>query len=97
MGSVVEYRCGTCTFSSGRLSVGWGKAGRQRFWGALAHCHDCKKLDVVDLTVRSQDRNGEHRCAQCNAPLKILEGLSVAIPCPRCSTPMQHAPLGTWM
>lgn len=97
MGSVVEYHCAACTFSSGHLSIGWGKAGRQSFWGALARCNPCKKLGVVDLTVRRDDLRDERRCGQCNAPLTILEGISVAVTCPRCNTPMHHASVGTWM
>ena len=96
MGSVVEYRCAACAFTSGQLSVGWGKAGRQSFWGALARCNPCMTLGVVDLIERNSDRS-ERRCGNCNAPLTILEGLSIAVPCPRCNTPMHHAPLGTWM
>jgi hypothetical protein len=30
MGSIVELNCKTCGYSSGNLSVGWGRAGRTR-------------------------------------------------------------------
>jgi hypothetical protein len=95
MGSLVEYRCTTCTFATGQLSVGWGKAGRQKFWGALARCGPCKKIGVVDLGVTHADR--EKRCMDCNGLLTLFEGISVSIPCPRCSTSMHHAALGNWM
>ena len=42
MGSLVVYRCGSCSFATDRLQIGWGKAGRARYWGGLApirHLH----------------------------------------------------------
>jgi hypothetical protein len=95
MGSIVEYRCTACTFATGHLSVGWGKAGRRRFWGGLARCSPCKKIGVIDLTTTNIDRGGN--CVQCGGLLTLLEGISQSIECPRCGTAMHHAPLGTWM
>jgi ribosomal protein S27E len=96
MGSVVEFRCRVCTFSTERLSIGWGKAGRQRYWGALARCTPCQTIGVVDLSVTQSDRFRDRRCTHCNGPLTVFEGISETIPCPRCSTSMHHAPLGMW-
>lgn len=95
MGSVVEYRCRTCTFATGRLSVGWGKAGRQTFWGGLAACTPCKSVSVVNLMLRTARQ--DTRCAKCNGQLTLFEGISVNIPCPQCHSPMRHAALDTWM
>ena len=33
MGSIVEFNCRSCGFTSGNLSVGWGKAGRTQVLG----------------------------------------------------------------
>jgi hypothetical protein len=33
MGSIVEFNCQGCGFTTGDLRVGWGRAGRTRFWG----------------------------------------------------------------
>ena len=95
MGMIVEYRCRICTFSSGHLSVGWGKAGRQQFWGGLARCSPCKSIRVVDLTRKNVDRGS--RCVQCDGPLTLLEGTSESVECPHCGRSMNHASLGTWM
>lgn len=95
MGSIVEYRCGTCAFSTGQLSVGWGKPGRQEFWGGLARCNPCKKIGVVNLTGTQAD--SDRRCVECNGPLTLHEGTSVAIQCPHCGASMKHAAIGTWM
>ena len=94
MGSIVEYRCDACTFATGSLSIGWGKAGRQEFWGALATCSPCKKIGVVDLTT-TQVRRGS-RCGECDGPLTLHEGISKNMECPQCVSSMRHAALGTW-
>ena len=94
MGSIVEYSCPSCRFSSGKLSIGWGKAGRQAFWGGIARCKPCKKLGVVDLAVRV-DEGG--RCAQCNSVLVKFDDLSAGIACPGCGDWLRHSQLGTWM
>lgn len=93
MGSVVEYRCAACSFSTGHLSIGWGKAGRQKFWGALARCVPCRDLGVVDLSAK---HTGDIRCAQCQGLLVLFEGTSVSIPCPWCSASLRHARVDTW-
>src|SRR5437867_3513390 len=36
MGSIVAYKCPSCSYATEELSVGWGKAGRAKFWGGLA-------------------------------------------------------------
>jgi hypothetical protein len=95
MGSVVEYACVPCAFSTGRLSIGWGKAGRGRFWGGLARCEVCKELSVVNLAERPPDR-GDRKCVSCNGPLKLLEGMAEAVACPHCSKPLRHSTLGSW-
>jgi hypothetical protein len=95
MGSIVEYRCGGCTFSTGRLSVGWGKAGRASFWGGLAVCEACKDLTVIDLADTRTERR-DRRCAQCNGPLKLFDGIVQRIGCPRCGVPLRCATLGSW-
>ena len=78
MGSLVEYRCPTCRYDTGKLSVGWGKAGRASYWGGLALCTACKSLGVVDLSDTRTDRR-DRRCAHCNGPLKLIDliGLDV--------------------
>ena len=95
MGTVIEYRCPACSFSTGRLSVGWGKAGRASFWGGLALCDTCKELSVVDLADTRPDRR-DRRCTHCNGVLKLIEGIAERIKCPRCATPLHHARLGSW-
>jgi len=95
MGSVLEYRCPACAFASGRLSVGWGKAGRAAFWGGLALCPACQEVCVVDLAdVRPDQR--EHRCERCKGPLKLLAGTSERFHCPQCATPLKQVALGSW-
>jgi hypothetical protein len=96
MGSVVEYRCDACAFSTGKLSVGWGKAGRGRYWGGLARCTPCKAVEVVDLSSAEPDFGGR-RCGHCGGSVTLLDGMSTRIPCPRCNVPMEHARLGSWM
>jgi hypothetical protein len=95
MGSVLEYRCPACTFASGKLSVGWGKAGRAAYWGGLALCPACHEVCVVDLAdVRPDQR--VHRCERCKGPLKLLEGTSERVQCPQCATPLRQVALGSW-
>ena len=95
MGSVVEYRCAACAFSTGRLSVGWGKAGRASFWGGLALCDACKKLTVIDLADTRTDRR-DRRCPDCNGVLKLFEGIAERIKCPQCGGALRYADLGSW-
>ena len=96
MGSVVEYRCATCTFATGRLSLGWGKAGRSSYWGGLALCEACKELSVVDLAdMRPQDR--DRRCKRCRGLLRLLEGIAQDVGCPRCGSVLRHSTAGAWV
>jgi DNA-directed RNA polymerase subunit RPC12/RpoP len=95
MGSLVAYRCGACEFATEQLQVGWGKAGRARYWGGLAVCAECKDLTVVNLSEARVDRR-DRRCARCNGALKMLEGTSEAIPCPRCGARLRHSVVGSW-
>jgi len=95
MGSLVAYRCAACAFSTERLAVGWGKAGRASFWGGLAVCTGCKELTVVNLTDSRADRP-DWRCARCNGPLKLIGGTADRIPCPSCGNVLHYANLGTW-
>ena len=92
MGTIVEFNCQGCGFTSGSLSVGWGKAGRTRFWGGLSLCPACKRLSVVDLATK-QD---VHRCPECQGQLQLLEGLAQDIPCPACSKILRSKSLGVW-
>lgn len=95
MGTTVAYRCSGCAFETGALSVGWGRAGRGRFWGVLGHCAGCKTLTVVDLAdVRPEER--DHRCKTCNGLMKLLEGIAVNVPCPRCGATLERGPLSSW-
>jgi len=95
MGSLVEYRCATCHYATGKLTVGWGKAGRASYWGGLALCDACKELRVVDLSDARADRR-DRRCAQCNGPLKMIEGIAERVGCPQCGAPLAAANLGSW-
>jgi hypothetical protein len=95
MGSVVEYRCGSCSFATGRLNVGWGKAGRASFWGGLALCEACKDIVVVDLSDTRTDRR-DRRCGQCSGPLKLFDGIAEKIACPRCGVSLRSGQLGSW-
>ena len=99
MGSVVEFTCSACGFTTGKLSVGWGRAGREAFWGGLGVCPSCRDIAVVDLASRPVDRAGRHdsrRCAKCNGPMTLLEGTSQDIPCPQCARVLARANLGVW-
>ena len=73
MGSIVAYKCTSCNYATEQLSVGWGKAGRAKFWGGLAVCAECKDLLVLDLAEQRADRR-DRRCAKCNGPVKLIEG-----------------------
>jgi DNA-directed RNA polymerase subunit RPC12/RpoP len=95
MGSVVVYRCVSCSFGTERLQVGWGKAGRARFWGGLAVCTECKDLLVVNLAEPRAERR-DRRCPRCNTALKLLEGTADTIPCPACGKKLRHATVGSW-
>ena len=95
MGSIVEYHCPACSFATGRLQVGWGKAGRASFWGGLALCEACKDISVIDLSDKRVDRR-DRRCAQCNGLLKLLDGIAERIKCPRCTASLTYAGAGSW-
>ena len=95
MGAVVEFHCTACSFSSGKLQIGWGKAGRAAFWGGLARCEPCKEIGVADLNFRRTTRE-DPRCPTCNSVLTLLEGTASTIPCPRCRTPLRHDTVGSW-
>jgi len=95
VGSLVVYRCGSCSFATDRLQIGWGKAGRARYWGGLALCNECKDVMVVNLTESRADRR-DRRCTRCNSPIKLIEGTSDAVACPKCSRPLRHAIVGSW-
>jgi len=85
MGSIVAYKCPSCSYATEQLSVGWGKAV----------CAECKDLIVIDLAEQRADRR-DRRCAKCNAPVKLIEGTIDRIPCPRCGAALRHATLGSW-
>jgi predicted RNA-binding Zn-ribbon protein involved in translation (DUF1610 family) len=95
MGSIVAYKCPSCEFATEQLNVGWGKAGRAKFWGGLALCAECKDLTAIDLSESRTDRR-DRRCARCNGPLKLIEGTVDRIPCPRCGAGLRQANLGSW-
>lgn len=95
MGAVIEYRCSACVFSSGHLSIGWGKAGRGKFWGGLARCDPCKQVRVVDLS-RPEPNSRGRRCEHCGGQLTLVEGTQTSIACPECGSPMDHRRLGIW-
>ncbi len=92
MGSIVEFNCLSCGYASGNLSVGWGKAGRTRFWGGLGVCAACQRVCVVDLSSK-QDT---HKCEDCEGALQLLEGLAQDIPCPSCQTVLKTKNHGIW-
>jgi predicted RNA-binding Zn-ribbon protein involved in translation (DUF1610 family) len=92
MGSIVEFNCPSCGFSSGTLSVGWGRAGRTRFWGGLGTCSTCKSLAVVDLAAKLD----VHRCRECQGQLTLIEGVASDIPCPSCNKILRSRNLGLW-
>lgn len=95
MGSLVEYRCPTCKYESGTLQVGWGKAGRARYWGGLALCAACRQVMVVDLSDTKVDRR-DRRCATCNGPVKLLEGIAERVGCPHCGAALVPENRGGW-
>jgi len=95
MGSVVSYRCPACSFATENLQVGWGKAGRAKFWGGLALCVACKELMIVNLAESRVERR-EQKCSRCNGPLKLLEGTADTIACPRCGKSLRHTLVGSW-
>ena len=68
MGSIVEFNCRSCGFTTENLRVGWGKEGRTRFWGGLGLCPACKRLSVVDLSAKLD----MHRCKECQGQLTLL-------------------------
>src|SRR6185295_9783714 len=72
MGSIVEFNCRSCGFTTENLRVGWGKEGRTRFWGGLGVCPTCKRLSVVDLAAKLD----MHRCKECQGQVTWLDGLS---------------------
>ena len=99
MGSLVQFTCPACGFGTGKLSVGWGRAGREAYWGGLGVCPACREVVVVDLASRAPDRAGRHdsrRCPSCSGPVTLLEGTSQDIPCPHCAKVLERANLGVW-
>jgi phage FluMu protein Com len=100
MGSIVEFTCPACNFATGKLSVGWGRAGREAYWGGLGVCPACKEIAVVDLASRPVDQAGRQdsrRCPKCQGLITLLEGMSQDIPCPRCGArALQRGHLGVW-
>lgn len=96
MGSVVEYRCGACTFSSGELRIGWGKSGRAAFWGGLARCEPCGEIGVANIAMRRARDAIDPRCATCGGLVHLLEGTSVRVPCPRCHRALDFKTVATW-
>ncbi|HEV7735509.1 MAG TPA: hypothetical protein VGR62_25265 [Candidatus Binatia bacterium] len=95
MGSLVEFRCPTCSYATPKLQVGWGKAGRANYWGGLALCEACKDVVCVDLSDTRTDRR-DRRCATCNGPLKLIEGIAERVPCPKCTAGLKQSNLGSW-
>jgi len=95
MGSVVAYRCGACTYATQQMQIGWGKAGRARYWGGLALCPACKEIEVVNLSESRGDRR-ETKCTRCNGPIRLIEGMADAIACPKCGKALQQSALGSW-
>ena len=95
MGSVVAYKCGACSFTSEQMQIGWGKAGRAQYWGGLAVCAECKELMVVNLAEARADRR-DRRCARCNGALRLIEGTTEAIPCPKCGQRLRHSIVSSW-
>ena len=95
MGSILSYRCPSCSYATAQLSVGWGKAGRAAYWGGLGVCDACKELVVINLAEARADRR-DRRCTRCNAPLKLIEDTADTIPCPHCGKGLRHATVGSW-
>ncbi len=95
MGSLVEFRCPTCSYHTGKLQVGWGKAGRASYWGGMALCEACKDVVVVDLSDTRTDRR-DRRCGHCNGPLKLIEGIAERVACPQCGAALKQSNLGSW-
>jgi len=96
LGSVVEYRCVACSFSSGELRLGWGKSGRSSFWGGLVRCDPCGELGVMDIAASRASTDRELHCANCRGLLTLIEGTSVSVPCPRCRATLRYETVGTW-
>ena len=95
MGSIVQFVCPTCRYATSELQVGWGKAGRAKYWGGLAVCAACKEIRLVDLSDPKVDRR-DRRCVECNGPLKMIEGMAERVPCPFCATPLEAGHKGSW-
>ena len=95
MGSYVAYRCNGCGFATERLSIGWGKSGRDEYWGGLALCPACKELTAVNLAQRPAGR-GDRRCTRCQGPLKLIEASVDTMPCPHCGKATSRSTLGVW-
>ena len=94
MGSIVEYKCPTCRFTTGELTIGWGKAGRREFWGGLARCVPCREIGVVNLSVGRDER--DRRCGRCNGSLALIDGVQASVACPNCEIPLGHKTLRLW-
>lgn len=99
MGSTVRYHCTACGFTTSELRVGWGRAGRAAFWGAVGICPTCKDLTTIDLSARAPERgarSSDRRCAACEGVVTVAEGLAATIRCPHCGAPLAHTALGQW-
>ncbi len=95
MGSRVRFRCEKCAFGTDELAVGWGKAGRDSYWGGLAHCPECRALTVVNLAEARANKR-DHRCPTCKGLLKLIDGTSERVPCPKCGGGLDQVVLGSW-
>lgn len=95
MGSIVEFHCSSCRYSTEPLQIGWGKAGRASYWAGLASCPTCGRIGVADISRKPSARE-EPRCGQCGTGLTLLDGTAAAVPCPRCRRTLTHQTLGSW-
>ena len=65
------------------------------FLTSLAQGEACKEVRVIDLSDARADRR-DRRCAQCNGPLKMIEGIAERVACPQCGGTLTAANLGSW-
>jgi predicted RNA-binding Zn-ribbon protein involved in translation (DUF1610 family) len=90
MGSIVEFNCRSCGFTSENLRVGWGKGAHPVLGDSPVST--CKRLSVVDLAAKLDT----HRCQECQGQLQLLEGMAQDIPCPECTKVLRSTNLGVW-
>lgn len=88
MGGLTSYKCKSCGYDSGELTLGPGP-NPDEFDPVLVSCSQCKRLRVVH---RPEIGRG---CPKCSGKLRT-ENEDKKVKCPRCGKTLKKELVALW-